>query len=155
VCRIRPPSSDLCHLICIDPARAAEIWPHVRALIAQAMARGGVSDFSAVEARVLDGRALLWIAWERTGEGAGSAAGAGRVLAAAVTELAVVNGRKLCVIAACGGSDRRRWLPALREIEDFARAEGCAAMLVMGRRGWKRALRHYRERGIILEKELK
>ena len=38
--------------------------------------------------------------------------------------------------------------------EDFAKAEGCAAMRVKGRRGWARVLKGYRVKSITLEKEL-
>ena len=68
-------SSDLCRLVCVDPARVHEIWPHVEAMIARAMVRG-VSDFDELEQRVWRGQALLWIVWD--GE---------RILAAVVTAI--------------------------------------------------------------------
>jgi hypothetical protein len=107
------------------------------------MRRGGISDFSAVERDVLGGGALLWLAWD--GE---------EIVAAAVTELSLVRGRKLCTIVACGGRARRRWLHLLAELETFARREGCEATRICGRRGWTRVLPDYRATRVILEKEL-
>jgi hypothetical protein len=107
------------------------------------MARGGVSEYGDVERNVRDGSALLWLAWDGT-----------RIHAAAVTELRSANGRKFCTIVACGGEQRRHWLHLLADLESFARAEGCATVLILGRPGWRRVLPDYRVKNIILEKEL-
>jgi hypothetical protein len=138
-----PPSSVLCRLICVGPSRVAALWPFARSLIASAMRRGGISDFSAVERDVLGGSALLWLAWD--GE---------EIAAAAVTELAVVHGRKICTIVACGGRARSRWLHLIADLETFARREGCRATRICGRRGWSRVLPDYHATRVILEKEL-
>jgi hypothetical protein len=152
-------------LVCVPPDRAAAIWPHVRALILAAMKRGGLSSFRPVEANVLAGDALLWLAWDGA-----------HVQAAAVTELHATEWRKACVIVACGApSGRSRpsiaredgrqpplrramgmaaWLPLLAWIETYARAAGCASVRIMGRKGWARALPTYRTTRIVLEKEL-
>jgi hypothetical protein len=163
-------------LVCVPPAQAAVIWPHVRELIRAAMRRGGLSSFRPVEANVLAGDALLWLAWDGA-----------HIQAAAVTELHATEWRKACVIVACGGpSGRSRpsiareehqgvdarlrglcrqpplrramgmtaWLPLLAGIETYARAAGCACVRIMGRKGWARALPTYRTTRIVLEKEL-
>src|SRR5947209_9285100 len=158
-----------CHLICVDPARVHEFWPHARALIKTAMEKGDISPFAGVEHAVRTGNALLWLAWD---------APARRIAAAAVTELQQVGVRKFCLIVACGapslpspaqrvedarkradaggglGGGPGRWLTLLAPIEGYARAEGCAAMRIMGREGWARILPDYRRKRIILEKEL-
>jgi hypothetical protein len=134
-------------LLCVDPARIHDIWPHVRDLIHAAMKRGDLGAFEPVEASVLAGDALLWLAWD--GE---------RIAAAAVTEIAETEWRKVCVVVACGS--RRRpagfdgWLPLLEGIESYARAAGCAAVRIMGRKGWARVLASYTAKRIILEKDL-
>jgi hypothetical protein len=152
-------------LVCVPPDRAAAIWPHVRALILAAMKRGGLSSFRPVEANVLAGDALLWLAWDGA-----------HVQAAAVTELHATEWRKACVIVACGApSGRSRpsiaredgrqpplrramgmaaWLPLLAGIEAYARAAGCASVRIMGRKGCARALPTYHTARIVLEKEL-
>jgi hypothetical protein len=138
------------HLICVAPDQVAAFWPHVAPLIAAACRRG-VFDLDGCRRSLLEGRALLWLVWDEDAspDGAG-----GELLAALTTELHRINGRLLCFIAALGGRARGRWLHLIAGIEAFARAEGCAAVVVMGRPGWARALKHYRLRGIILEKGL-
>jgi hypothetical protein len=51
-------------------------------------------------------------------------------------------------------TDMRRWIRLLEGIEDFARAEGCEATRIMGRRGWARVLTSYQTKRIVLEKDL-
>ncbi len=129
-------------LVCVDPARISEIWPHASRLIRSAVLKAGVSDFGEVEKSVLTGRSLLWLAWES------------EIEAAATTTLNTANGRKICTIVACGGADMGSWLPLIAGIEAYAREEGCAAMNIIGRKGWARVLPDYKERLVILEKEI-
>jgi hypothetical protein len=107
------------------------------------MRRGGLGAFEPVEASVLAGAALLWLAWD--GE---------RIQAAAVTELHETEWRKVCVIVACSGAAMRDWLPLLDGIEAYARAARCAGVRIMGRKGWARVLPSYNAKRIILEKDL-
>jgi hypothetical protein len=130
-------------LVCVPSDRAAAVWPHVRALIHAAMKRGDLSSFRPVEAAVLAGDALLWLAWDGT-----------RIQAAAVTELHATEWRKVCVLVACGGAGVNRWIALLDGIEAYARAAGCAAVRIMGRKGWMRLLGDYRVKRIVLEKDL-
>jgi len=147
-----------CHLVCIPPEKAARVWPLARDLIFAAMKRGDLSSFGPVEDRVLRGDALLWLAL--TCEGGGRLG----IDAAAVTELHRTEWRKVCVVVACGAtsgrfaaspaSDGRRWIGLLEGIEGFARAEGCSATRIIGRKGWARVLTSYQTKRIVLEKEL-
>jgi len=133
---------DPIHCICIDPAHVERVWPLVSHLIRAAMRKGRISEFADVERAVLDGLQLLWVA-----------ADARAIWAAAVTQLTYANGEKLCTIVACGGRERARWLPLKAELESFAKAEGCAAIRIHGRRGWAREFPDYRLTRILLEKE--
>ena len=132
-----------CHLICVDPAQAREFWPHVAALIKAAMEKGRLSSYADVEHSVRHGSALLWLAWN--GE---------TIEAAAVTELTSANGEKFCTIVACGGHGRSQWLPLIAGLEAYGRREGCAAMRIYGRRGWRKLLPEYRTTRVLLEKPL-
>jgi hypothetical protein len=129
--------------ICIDPAYVSRVWPLVSHLIRAAMRKGRISEFADVEAAVLSGSQLLWVAADRQA-----------IWAAAVTQLSRANGEKFCTIVACGGRERARWLPLKAELEAFAKAEGCAAIRIHGRRGWAREFPDYRLTRILLEKEL-
>jgi hypothetical protein len=163
-----PPAG--CHLVCVPPEKVALAWPPVRSLIVAAMKRGDLSSFGPVEDSVLRGDALLWLALTyEDGD-------AVRIDAAAVTELHRTEWRKVCVVVACGApsrrlrasgrlcassradalraTDMRRWIELLERIEEFARAEGCEATRIIGRRGWARILPSYRTKRIVLEKDL-
>lgn len=130
-------------LLCVDPAMVTQVWPHVRGIIKRASEKTGMGDFAQQEREILAGLQLLWLASN------------GRTIeAAATTQLVNENGRKICVLVACGGNNRARWLPLLDGIEDFARKEGCAEMRIYGRKGWERVLNGYRSRYVILGKEL-
>jgi hypothetical protein len=74
-------------------------------------------------------------------------------VAAVVTAVSVANDVKRCSITV-GGRARSEWLHMLRELEAYARAEGCASMRIVGRKGWMRELPDYALRAVILEKEL-
>ena len=107
--------------------------------IEKAIKKVGLTEFSWVENEVLNGRALLWLAYEDP-----------TVYAAAVT--ALVNG--VCEIVACGGEDLEKFLPLLKDLEEFARAEKCRAMRIYGRKGWIRVLKNYQLKAIVLERPL-
>lgn len=129
----------MAELICIDPARIDEVWPHARHLIREAIERTGLSEFSEIESEVLAGKQLLWLAWN------GSS-----IEAAATTALCT----PVCILTACSGSNRDRWLPLLSKIEQYARNEGCSAMRIFGRKGWERALDGYKVEHVVLQKGL-
>jgi hypothetical protein len=129
-------------LVCVDPRCTAEVWPHVEPLLRRAIERAGLASFVDIERDILHGGALLWLAWSD------------RIEAAASTALQCTDAGLVCVITACGGVDRRRWLPLLAGIEQYARAEGCARVRIVGRRGWQRALKGYGLKAIVLEKGL-
>jgi hypothetical protein len=50
-------------LICVDPERIFDFWPHARPIIKAAIDRTELSSFDDLEQQVLDGDQLLWLAW--------------------------------------------------------------------------------------------
>lgn len=130
-------------LVCIDPARVAEFWPHVRSMILGAIMRTGLSHTRDVEESILTGGSLLWIAWD------------GRAIdAAAATEIVETDAGKVCVLVAVGGKNMHRWFPMLKKLEIYAKAEGCSCLRIFGRRGWVRLLKNYAVEHVVLEKRL-
>lgn len=106
--------------------------------------RTGLSDFQEVEDSILDGDALLWLAWD--GE---------RIEAAASTILQKANGNLSCVIVACGGNDMGRWVGLIEQIETYAKNEGCSSTRIIGRAGWERVLKNYRRSHVVLERKIR
>lgn len=129
-------------LLCVSPDDARKFWPHVNKFILEAMVRGG-GECSNVETDLFDGLSQLWIALDGA-----------KIIAAAITSLGIVNNEKTCTIVACGGDELARFGHFINDIEKFAKAEGCAAVRINGRLGWKRALIGYGLQSVVLRKEL-
>lgn len=130
-------------LVCIDPVRIDEFWPHVKHFIRAAIERTELNSFDEIERAVLNGKQLLWLAWNGHS-----------IDAAACTELARVGHKTICTLTACAGYQRDRWLPLFEQIEQYARNEGAATMRIIGRKGWQRVLDGYHVEHVILEKTL-
>jgi hypothetical protein len=129
-------------LVCVDPARINEVWPLASHLIKSAIERTGLSDFSNVEREVLTGDQLLWLACSD------------RIEAAATTKVVKIGQHKVCILVACGGEGRERWLPLFEQIEKYAKEEGCRCVRIYGRKGWERVLTGYQVDHVILQKVL-
>lgn len=89
------------------------------------------------------GRATLWLI-ERGQE----------IRAALVTRMTEFSGGRSMRIQLCGGEGMEDWLPLLSSLEDHAREYSCARVEIEGRKGWLRVLPGYRERAILMGKEL-
>lgn len=131
-------------LVCVDPARIHEFWPYVRPLLEKACRRTRLNAFTDLEADILAGRSLAWIAWNGRG-----------IEAAAATILANSDLGRVCVITLCAGRDMSRWLKLIDRIETYARDEGCARIRIFGRKGWLRVLKGFEANHVIMDKELK
>ncbi len=131
-------------LLCVDPARVNEIWPYAGPLLKAACYRTKLNAFSDIEADVLAGRSLLWVAWT------------GRTISAAAATI-LINSEigKVCIITACGGYGMKLWLPLLEQVEDYAEAEGCTRVRIYGRKGWTRVLAGYEPKHVIMDKKLR
>lgn len=127
-------------LVCVDPKNVHEIWPHARQLIKTAIEHTGLSEFQDIECDILSGDQLLWLAISD------------HIEAAAATHLIKTSGKPVCILTACSGSQRERWLPLFAQIEKYARDEGCKCVRIYGRKGWERVLTGYRVEHVILEK---
>ena len=130
-------------LIRVEPELVARIWPYVSDVLRTAMRRGGIDGFAPVQSAVLAGRLQLWLAVDQVA-----------IHGAAVTALHHTETKKVCIIVALGGYQMRQWLHLLAGLEQYAKDEGCSGMRVLGRKGWRRILKDYRERHIVLEKDL-
>lgn len=130
-------------LVCVDPKRVHEFWPHVSPLLKAACYRTKLNAFADIEADILSGRSLLWMVWN------------GRTVESAAATI-LINSEigKVCIITVCGGSDMKRWLPLIAQIETYARAEGCKRVRIYGRKGWLHVLEGYEENHIIMDKGL-
>lgn len=133
-------------LICVDPALIGEVWPHVEPLLSEAYTRFGSQDERrTIEADVLEGRSLLWVAWSDNR----------KIEAALVTDLVKEDGELICRLRALAGRSLRRWIKLLGLIEEYANKEGCATVRYFGRQGWRAMLgSDYRVTHVQAEKRL-
>ena len=132
-------------MLCVPPRFVVPTLKHVGHFIDQAFASGmGDDDAASVRADLVSGSAVLWVVWSGA-----------EFIAAAVTKIIATPAKRLCVISCCGGTELHRWRHFIADLEDYARQEGCDAMRIMGRRGWKAIFRDYREPWACLEKGLR
>lgn len=126
-------------LVCIDPERIHEIWPHAKDMILSAGRRTGLSDPEYTEFELLRGEQLLWLAWD------------GKAIKAAASTQLLNN---VCNITACGGKDMRSWVSLFPRLEAYAKSEGCK-LRISGRMGWARVLKPFgfKVKFAILEKD--
>lgn len=109
--------------ICVDPARIREFWPYAGPMVRSATRR--LSLFEEIERSVLIGDQLLWIIWDGI-----------KIRATATTHLS----QGVCTVTTCSGDGMNDWLlPAFRQINQYAKNEGCS-LRIQGRQGWKRVL---------------
>jgi hypothetical protein len=130
-------------LVCVDPKQVREVWPQVSPLLRAACHRTKLNAFADIEADILAGRSLLWLAWNGK-----------TVDAAAATILINSEGGKVCIITVCGGSGMKRWLSLLGQIEIYAAGEGCTRLRIFGRKGWLRVLQGFEQQYVIMDKQL-
>lgn len=124
---------------CIDPQMVGRVWFRVRGMIAAALARGtGETSIEEIEQDLTVGLALLWIGFDQENN---------QIVSAGITQI----GDGLCTLVAYGG---RREDHLLETIEDYARANGCERLRILGRKGWIRVLKNYHQPYVVLERQL-
>jgi hypothetical protein len=136
-----PPHS----LLCVDPKRIMEFWPLVRDLIDEGYAHSGEIAPVDLPQWLSDGKGQLWLSVE-----------AGEIVAALTTSIVPMRNGLVLRMITCGGSRLDLWKDCHRQIEEFARAEGCDRIRSEGRPGWTRVLAGggYKVVAVTLEKRL-
>ena len=119
------------------------VWPLVSDRIRAAIVRTGIGLLSEVEADLFSRQSLLWVVHDGDG-----------IASVIITQLSKGENGVVCTIVACGGKSVLHDIRLLAGIEKYARAEGCRAMRIIGRKGWARALDEYKQTCVVLEKEL-
>lgn len=119
------------------------IWGSVKGFIQDGLAEGESLD--TILERLTATSCQLWVAYSEK-----------EIIAACVTELPTIANRKVCNVISCGGTRMDEWLGlSLPVIEAWAKSNGCTAMRFPEiRPGWKRILKDYQLKKILLEKAL-
>ena len=118
------------------------IWPSVARFIAAGLGEGETLEntFDRLNKR----QCQLWTAKDNE-----------KIIAAAVTEIVTLEGRKICNVLSIGGSGLDEWIDNLGFIEAWAISNKCVAMRHANcRPGWRRILKDYQVKFLVLEKVL-
>ena len=135
----------------VEPATVDYIWPQVERFIKAGFTWGrgkhgrGDETLENTLGALREGRCQLWVMHNGRGlRGAG------------VTKVEVLpTGRKICVTISYGGECLSECGHILKDVENFAKANGCSAVRITGRPGWRVFKKYgYKEPFICLEKEL-
>jgi hypothetical protein len=119
-----------------------QVWPKVVPLLTPALGEG--ERIEDVLSRLFLKTAQLWIGADET-----------EIHVACVTEIVSKGGTKYCNVWLTGGKGVNNWVWYLDTIEDWAKEQGCDAMLIeKARAGWKRILPAYKTKTIQLVKEI-
>ncbi len=118
------------------------VWHTVSPMLSPALGEGETPE--QLLADLMARRAQLWIAASEHG-----------IHAACVTELVRRGERFYCNVWLTGGNGVNNWVHFLDTIEEWAKEQGCDAMLIdRARPGWKRLLNGYKTQTLTLTKEL-
>lgn len=126
----------------VGPEHLGSAWPHVEHLLKPAIdLSGGRYTVDTTRAAISRGQMQLWIAFEGT-----------KIFAAMTSTVSVYPAKTMLAVVHCGGRMMGLWLQTMSEIEEWAKAQGCAGVEITGRAGWAKALPDYRRVGVLIER---
>ena len=136
-------SDDALKIFQLPPATIEPLWASLREKLLPAIdrSRGMCTEQSVFEA-LSAFRWQCWVAYEGTS-------------LKAVTATRIFDspsGTKVLNAVLTGGEDRKLWQrPMVEKLKEFMRAEGCAVLSIVGRRGWERSFPEFKAEQIVLE----
>lgn len=134
-------------LVGVPADKIEAAWPHqIGELISQVAARSS-KTYTAddIKQSLLSREMQLWISWRE---------GKDPVEALAITEIRNLPRRKIALIIAAVGKNRKNWKHFHTQLEAWAKEQGCTLMRVIARPGWAKELTDYKKTHVILEKEI-
>ena len=132
------------YLVLISRAAINDVARLAIPLIETALEADGPYKIEDVLSELHSGEAQLWLVME-----------ADDVKAIVVTVLNEHPNSKTCLLWLCAGKNRESWVHLIKNIETWAKLQGCDAMVMRGRPGWERVLKDYEKTKIILQKKLR
>ncbi len=131
-------------LVTVQSHDIDEIWPSIEKYAESVCARsnGKYSPEDFYE-ELKTAKMQLWCAIADEG-----------VVCAVGTRIVDYPQKKVCRIEFCGGKNYKSWIAYTSVIEEWAKSLGCNAIEVVGRKGWTRLYKDYKEQEITLSKDL-
>ena len=138
------PAASEIELVAVPSLRVPDRWPEVAALVERALHHSDGRYASEDFLHALIRREMqLWGVRQ-----------AGRTVGVIITALRNYPRQRRCRYLLLAGDGFDRWQHLQRDIEEWARANGCTAMEMCGRRGWERKLKGWRATHVEMSKEL-
>ena len=99
-----------------------------------------------------DGKFQIWVLWDKS-----KPRPVEKYFGVVVTELIKRKLGKVCHIYIMTGRQRHKWQYLVKDIEQFAKDEGCQMMELIARPGWQKVLNNYgyQRTHVVLEKKIK
>ena len=117
------------------------IWSTVAPLLEKAL--DDTYNIMDIEEGIKKERFQLFISWNNGVE------------SAVVTEIASYPRAKILRYVLAGGSNLENWLDQIQQvIEKFAKRYNCTQVEVAGRKGWVKKLKGFKEKAVLLSKEI-
>ena len=140
-------------LVRIPTGELDNIWSLVEKDIKGALAYSSqLTDSNFVFDLAKDGKFQVWVLWDKEQKQTQN-----KYFGVVVTELIKRKLGKVCHIYIMTGRQRHKWQYLVKDIEGFAKEEGCLMMELIARPGWQKVLNNfgYKRPHVVLEKQIK
>ena len=129
----------------LEPEDVAYVWEEVVPLLARVAphTEGEMEPDDYIEP-LTHGDMQLWVVIENK-----------HVIAALVTQIVPYPQKKVLRLISLGGEDFQEIKDFLEMVEVFALKNGCTALEMWGRKGWKKLLSDWKDSYIVYTKDLK
>jgi hypothetical protein len=117
-------------LFAYAPEQVPLIWPEVKDFIESALIENGHLTIEEIYDNLLLKHYQLWTPYSD------------HIEAAFVTAIFDVRGIKNCTIVACGGKNMDSWKHFIKDVEEWAKEDGCKYIKIYGRRGWAKVFNY-------------
>lgn len=132
-------------LTLIPQDRVAAVWPHLAHIIHRLEAAAhGKYEAADLEAACVSGKMQLWLATSDDRK---------TPMTVALTEIVDYPRQAIGRVVGCAGTGLKDFMPFLRDLEEWAKTQGCKGMQAVGRDGWIKALpAGYRKAAVVMER---
>jgi len=140
------------NLVRIPTEELEKVWSLVEKDIRQALAYSSqLTDSNFIFEIAKQNKFQIWVLWDKEQKEQN------KYFGVVVTEIIKRKLGKVCHIYIMTGRQRHKWQYLIKDIEEFAKNEGCLMMELIARPGWQKVLNNfgYKRTHVVLEKKIK
>jgi len=140
------------NLVRIPTEELEKVWSLIEKDIRQALAYSSqLTDSNFVFEIAKQNKFQIWVLWDKEQKEQN------KYFGVVVTEIIKRKLGKVCHIYIMTGRQRHKWQYLIKDIEEFAKNEGCLMMELIARPGWQKVLNNfgYKRTHVVLEKKIK